>query len=160
MRLQKLITLLLSGSAALALTSCDMFRNDQTQANPNDPYAQPYGTGGAYGAPNAAGGGYGAPNPYGAANTNPYAQPQTGGYAPAPYTQPADPYAGSGGYASGGGNYGGGGAATTGGRAHTVVRGDTLSGIGRRYNVGVSELMRANNLNSDLIREGQKLTIP
>jgi LysM repeat protein len=41
-----------------------------------------------------------------------------------------------------------------------VVRGDTLTGISRRYSVGVSDIMRANNLNNDLIREGQKLTIP
>jgi nucleoid-associated protein YgaU len=158
MRLTKLSQLFVSASAALALTSCDMFRNDPQQANANDPYAQQYGAGGAaYGAPSA--GGYGAQtNPYGgysAPNTNPYAPTQPGGYAPAPYTQPTDPYAGGGG--SSGGNYSGGGG---GGRAHTVVRGDTLSGIGRRYGVGVNDLMRANNLNSDLIREGQKLTIP
>jgi nucleoid-associated protein YgaU len=148
--------ILLSLSAALGLTSCDMFRNDP-QPNANDPYAQ-YGAGGAGGTQQTNPyGGYGAPtNPYGATGGS-YGQPSTGGYAPPPA---ADPYAGTGGgYSSGGSGYSSGGG-TGSGRNHTVVRGDTLSGIGRRYNVGVSDLMRANNLNSDLIREGQKLTIP
>lgn len=158
--------LIVSASVAMTLTSCDMFRNDPQQPDTrNDPYSQ-YGTGGAYGAQNQPG--YGAqtnPSPYGSygANQNPYgnqagAPPPAGGYSPPPYTQPADPYAG--------GNYGAGSGSSygaprnSGGRSHTVVRGDTLSGISRRYGVGVSDLMRANNLNSDLIREGQKLSIP
>ena len=158
MRLQNYRTLLLSASVALTLTSCDMFRNDPQQANPNDPYSQ-YGAGGAYGAQTP--GAYGAPtNPYGTTPpaANPYGgytPPPANTYTPPPYTQPADPYSGS----STGGSYSSGGGSSS-GRAHTVVRGDTLSGISRRYSVSVSELMRANNLNSDLIREGQKLSIP
>ena len=167
MRFQNLRPLIVCSSIALVLPSCEMFRNDPNQAaNPNDPYSQ-YGTGGAYGAQNP--GAYGAPqtNPYGGygAQTNPYGTtpgytpPPAGGYTPPPYTQPADPYSGGGSYSPGGtGSYSGGAASggRSGGRSHTVVRGD----IGRRYGVGVSDLMRANNLESDLIREGQKLTIP
>ncbi len=42
---------------------------------------------------------------------------------------------------------------------YTVKRGDTLSAIARRYHVSVSDLKRWNHLNSDLIREKQKLKI-
>jgi N-acetylmuramoyl-L-alanine amidase len=42
---------------------------------------------------------------------------------------------------------------------HTVVSGDTLSAIARKYNTSVSEIKRLNNLNSDNIRIGQKLII-
>lgn len=43
---------------------------------------------------------------------------------------------------------------------YTVVRGDTLSKISKKYNVSVQELMDDNNLRSDLIYIGQKLVIP
>ena len=96
MRLQNFRTLLLSASVALTLTSCDMFRNDPQQANPNDPYSQ-YGAGGAYGAQTP--GAYGAPtNPYG--TTPPAANPY-GGYTPrgrtpnkahSPHDTPYSPY--------------------------------------------------------------------
>lgn len=43
---------------------------------------------------------------------------------------------------------------------HIVSRGDTLSGIGIRYGVSVSRIKQANNLRSDVIRVGQKLSIP
>jgi peptidoglycan endopeptidase LytF len=42
---------------------------------------------------------------------------------------------------------------------HTVVAGDTLSGIARRYNITVDELRRINNLTSDVIRIAQILRI-
>ncbi len=45
-------------------------------------------------------------------------------------------------------------------KIHKVVRGDTLSRIARRYNVSVTQLKRANNLKSDVVRLGQRLTIP
>jgi LysM repeat protein len=75
---------------------------------------------------------------------SPYSQPPASGYDAGAYS--GNPAAGA--YAGGSG------------RTHMVVRGDTLTGISRRYSVGVSDIMRANNLNNDLIREGQKLTIP
>lgn len=42
----------------------------------------------------------------------------------------------------------------------TVKKGDTLWDLGETYNVPYQSIMAANNLNSDLILIGQKLTIP
>ena len=42
---------------------------------------------------------------------------------------------------------------------HTVVAGDTLYSIARRYNTTVSELRRLNNLSSDILSIGQNLVI-
>jgi len=42
----------------------------------------------------------------------------------------------------------------------TVKKGDTLYGISRRYNSSVSAIKRVNSLKSDLIKPGQRLTIP
>ena len=46
------------------------------------------------------------------------------------------------------------------GNSVVVGRGDTLFAIARRHNVSVDALIRANNLSSDRIREGQTLVIP
>jgi LysM repeat protein len=43
---------------------------------------------------------------------------------------------------------------------YTVVRGDTLSKIARMFNTSVSMIKAANNKNTDVIRVGEKLTIP
>lgn len=43
---------------------------------------------------------------------------------------------------------------------HTVVRGDTLTDLARRYNTTVGAIRKANNLRSDQINVGQKLIIP
>ena len=44
---------------------------------------------------------------------------------------------------------------------YTVVKGDTLSGIARRYNTTVNELVKINNIkNPNLIYIGQKIKIP
>ncbi len=43
---------------------------------------------------------------------------------------------------------------------YRVVRGDTLSGISRRFGVSIAEIKAKNNLNSDFIVEGQTLEIP
>ena len=44
---------------------------------------------------------------------------------------------------------------------HTVVRGDTLSGISRKYNVKMSAIIRANNIqNKNMLSIGEKLIIP
>ena len=47
-------------------------------------------------------------------------------------------------------------------RTHTVVSGDTLGGIAKRYGVSVAALVSANGLASDRVklRLGQKLTVP
>lgn len=43
---------------------------------------------------------------------------------------------------------------------HTVVRGDTLWGIGKKYGVSVASIKAANGLTSDVAVLGAKLQIP
>ncbi|WP_246840621.1 N-acetylmuramoyl-L-alanine amidase [Lacimicrobium sp. SS2-24] len=45
-------------------------------------------------------------------------------------------------------------------RTHKVSRGESLSLLAQRYNVPVSRIKAANNLESDMVRIGQVLTIP
>ncbi|MCK7598849.1 N-acetylmuramoyl-L-alanine amidase [Microbulbifer sp. CAU 1566] len=45
-------------------------------------------------------------------------------------------------------------------RKHTISRGDTLSGIAARYNISVTDLKKANGMQTSMIRVGQTLTIP
>jgi len=44
--------------------------------------------------------------------------------------------------------------------SHTVLRGDTLFSISRRYGQTVEAIKRANGLTSDLIYPGDVLNIP
>ncbi len=48
----------------------------------------------------------------------------------------------------------------TGGQTHTVVEGDTLTGIAARYGTTVEAISGANNLTDSVIWIGQELTIP
>ena len=43
---------------------------------------------------------------------------------------------------------------------HTVVKGDTLYSLGRRYGTSVGAIQRANGLSGTLIKIGQRLRIP
>ena len=43
---------------------------------------------------------------------------------------------------------------------HKVRRGESLSLLAQRYNVKISTIKAANNLNSDTVQIGQELTIP
>lgn len=52
----------------------------------------------------------------------------------------------------------GGGAAAD--RQHVIARGETLSGIARRYNVSIQQIRSSNNLATDRIRVGQTILIP
>jgi LysM repeat protein len=45
-------------------------------------------------------------------------------------------------------------------RHHTVVRGDTLTRIARKYGVEPTAIMRANGMKNDIVRLGAKLVIP
>jgi LysM repeat protein len=51
---------------------------------------------------------------------------------------------------------GGGGVATV----HTVVKGDTLSGIAKKYKVSIASIKAANNMTKDIVVLGAKLKIP
>lgn len=51
-------------------------------------------------------------------------------------------------------------AATSSRRKHVITRGETLSGIARRYRINTHTLRETNHLESDKIRVGQVLTIP
>lgn len=141
--------------AALALitfstTSCELFK-PKDQAAAYDPYGQqtnPYGQAPAASNPY----GQAAANPYGAVPPAPaanpygsYEQPQTSTATPSPYSSTP---------ASTGGGGGGGG------RTVTVQSGDTLTSIARRNRTSISALRSANNLSGDLIKVGQKLTLP
>ncbi len=140
----------------LATSSCELLK-PKDQAAAYDPYGQqasPYGQ-----ATGSNPYGQAAANPYGAVPQTPaanpygsYEQPQTStGEGASPYTPPS-PYTETPAYTSGGG----GGS----GRTVTVKSGDTLTSIARRNNTSVSRLRSANNLSGDLIRVGQKLSLP
>lgn len=43
---------------------------------------------------------------------------------------------------------------------YTIARGDTLSGIAERYRVSVASIRTSNDLGSNMIKVGQKITIP
>jgi LysM repeat protein len=51
-------------------------------------------------------------------------------------------------------------AATTASTTHTVVRGDTLGGIARRYGSSSAAIKQANGMTSDTVVLGKKLVIP
>ncbi|MEJ6568124.1 MAG: LysM peptidoglycan-binding domain-containing protein [Akkermansiaceae bacterium] len=46
------------------------------------------------------------------------------------------------------------------GRTHTIVKGESLWGISRKYGVTIDGLRQANSLTGDTIIEGRSLTIP
>lgn len=155
-------SLLFALGCATALSSCDVFKKDPAVAQ--DPYAaaNPYAAGTAGTAQNQGYPGYGNPNSGGYDASNPYGQPSAGGYATPNYNQPySQPAAGgnAAGYATGppAGNYA---AASGSGRTHKVNSGENLTKIARRYGVTIDALMRANNLQTDLIRQGATLNIP
>lgn len=43
---------------------------------------------------------------------------------------------------------------------HTVVKGDTLSGLSRKYNVPISSIKQANRMTNDIVVLGRKMVIP
>lgn len=155
----KITAIILSSAVAATLTSCNPMGG-----NSNNPYGAPAA------APNAS--------PYGGAN--PYAAPQangeTGAYSanasadylpnvnsnPAPY-QPIPGAAASPSVAPSAGNYipepsvGAAAGATI---NHTVVSGDSLWGLSRKYNTSVQAIQQANGMSDTVIRVGQTIQIP
>jgi hypothetical protein len=120
---------------AIALASCASHKADT------------YDTSNPYGAPDA---GYAAP-----ASTDPvnpvYDTPaayEEGGATPAPAPAYADTPSAP--VASGNG------AATI----HTVVKGDTLSGLSKKYQVPVASIKQANRMTNDIVVLGRKMVIP
>jgi LysM repeat protein len=67
---------------------------------------------------------------------------------------------GPGGTGPGGTGPGSGGSVTTGPTQHTVVAGDTLYDIAKRYNTTIDAIMIANGLHTYIIHPGQVLNIP
>ncbi|MCF6311413.1 MAG: LysM peptidoglycan-binding domain-containing protein [Verrucomicrobiales bacterium] len=128
--------------SALALLSVSCITKD----GGSDPYSNSnpyYGPQGAYGdntaaAPVADSSGYVAPAPA----ENSYSAP------PSPYQAPAS------------NNYSAPSNSGGGSKSHTVVRGDTLYSLARRYGTSVNTIKNTNGLNSNLIRLGQNLRIP
>ncbi len=51
-------------------------------------------------------------------------------------------------------------APAAGGQSHTIVKGESLWGISRKYGVTVDQLRQANSMTGDTIIEGRSLTIP
>lgn len=129
--------LLASSLAVLALASCASQKR-------SDPYDTPIPSDGSqYGYADAGQ----QVNPV---YDTPAAYEETGSAAPAydsPYPSPA-PYV-PGAPASNG-------AATI----HTVVAGDTLSGLSAKYKVPVAEIKQANSMTNDIVVLGRKMVIP
>lgn len=125
--------------AVLALASCA----SQKVSDPYDTPA-PYG-GGQYGYADPS-----ADPPANPVYDTPAAYEETGSAAPAndsPYPSPA-PYV-PGGPASNGAAI-----------IHTVVSGDTLSGLAAKYKVPVAEIKQANSMTNDIVVLGRKMVIP
>ncbi|MBX3741538.1 MAG: LysM peptidoglycan-binding domain-containing protein [Akkermansiaceae bacterium] len=127
------IKLIIPSAIAIALSSC---------ATKNDEYDTSY-------APADAG--YDAPAPSNQTYDTPAAYEDAGSaYTPnipaAPSTPSAPAHVPS---------TGGGVAAT-----HTVVKGDTLGGIARKYKVSIASIKAANGMTSDIVVLGKTLKIP
>ena len=131
---------LVLAAATAALSSCSLFnKNEENYDTAGDTAG--YDTSNPYGVP---GEGSAESVPY--QPVNPPADNPT--YAPAAYEEsaaspaPAAPPAAA--------------ASTT----HTVVRGDTLSGIARKYGVSIAAVKQANGMTSDVVVLGKDLVIP
>lgn len=138
---KSLIIRSLSFSALTLLSVSCITKN----GNSSDPYSNSnpyYGPQGAYtdnsaAAPIADSSGYVAPAPA----ESSYSAP------PPPHQAPA-----SSSYSAPSGGVGS--------KSHTVVHGDTLYSLARRYGTSVNAIKNTNGLNSNLIRLGQTLRIP
>ena len=141
--------------ASLAFSSCAL--DPEYREYKKQKAAGTDGSSNPYGAP-AAGTAAGTGNPYGV----PKMGGETGSYTPttqaAPYqplpgvNQPSD--------AAYSGQPSSAGAPAAGGASHTVVAGDSLWGLARKYGTTVEAIQSSNGLSTTGIRTGQTLTIP
>jgi LysM repeat protein len=141
------IRILSSSLLAFAFTSCTTPKQDAYHTKPS-----PYGTASPYGSADAGMGAdanpvYDTPAAYEETGTSTAAQ-QTPAYQPNPYaaapSTPSAPPAPSNGAAI----------------IHTVVAGDTLSGISAKYKVPSAAIKQANNMTNDIVVLGRKMVIP
>ncbi|GAA5494730.1 LysM domain-containing protein [Rubritalea squalenifaciens DSM 18772] len=153
----KIQLLILSTAAGLLFTSCEKFGG-----NASNPYGAPAAAPNNAGYANASNP-YAAPMPNGEtnayANNNPNYLPNSGPNA-APY-QPIPSAAPS--VEPAGGNYiPSPGAAVPAGATtpHTIVAGDTLWGLARKYNTSVEAIQRANGMTNTIVQLGQTIQIP
>lgn len=147
--------LLLLPAAALAFASCSQMKGNE---NYDTAQGANYDTSNPYGVPDAPGTATaGETAPYQAvepvnppANSNPtygkaaYEETATAATA-APKTTGSKPVAG---------------AANGAARTHEVVKGDTLSGIAKKYGVTQASIKTANNMTKDTVVLGKKMIIP
>lgn len=138
------IKVLLPSAVALALASCATNKNEYDTSNP---YGTPdaHADGAPYQPVAPANQTYDTPAAYEDAGST--SSPNVNMPAPGPVTDP--------GTVSGGG-------ATRGGTTavHTVVKGDSLWALSKKYNVPVDSIKRANNMTKDTVVLGAKLNIP
>ncbi len=149
--MQKIPAVLVLTTISLLGVACKTNRSAQNGSSSGQPYGgtyDPYASDGEYDNVYASGGGqsyedassysgnasYGSDDYYNTASSNPYTAPSGGSS-----------------------NAGGGGSGAT---SHTVQKGDTLYNISRRYGTTVGAIQRANGLDGDLIRIGERLAIP
>ena len=125
-----ILRIALPAVAVLGLASCQPHRTDV-----NYDTADPYGIPDYSGAQGAETADYQPVNPPADASYGPAAYEDTTTPAPAP------PPAG-------------------GPRSHTVVRGDTLWGLSRKYGVSADSIRAANNISNDTVVLGSTLNIP
>jgi LysM repeat protein len=126
-----ILRIALPAVAALGLVSCQPLGNN-VDYDTADPYGIPDYSG-------AETGDYQPVNPPADATYGPAAYEDTG-TAPAP--PPSAP------------------APTAGPRSHTVVSGDTLWGLSRKYGVSIDAIKTANGMTSDTVVLGTTLNIP
>ena len=134
-------------AAAVALSSCSMFNKDEnydtaTGYNTSDPYGVP-SSGGYESAPYQEVNAPASDPSYGGAAYEESSTPSAPAAAPEPSPAPIAAASGS-------------------GSSHTVVKGDTLWGISRKYNVSIDKLRAANSMaaTDSNVRLGQTLIIP
>jgi LysM repeat protein len=131
------ILILTSSVLGIALVSCASQKADT------------YDTSNPYGAPDAGYADTAATDPANPVYDTPAAyeesgqQPATPAYAPDPSSPGQTPAPGN-------------GAAII----HTVVKGDTLSGLSKKYNVPMDSIKQANRMTNDIVVLGRKMVIP